>query len=47
MSNPSEDDVELDRQWREMFGQPLPMLGAAVIARKVLEDYRARVAESA
>jgi hypothetical protein len=36
----TDEDTELDQQWREAFGQPLPMLGAANIARKVLQQYR-------
>lgn len=47
MPSPSDEDIELDRQWREVFGQPLPMFGAAVIARKVLEQHRERFAEPA
>ena len=40
MTLPTDEDTELDRQWREAFGQPLPMLGAAKIARNVLQQYR-------
>lgn len=30
------EDKELDRQWRARFGQPLPMLGCADIVRQIL-----------
>lgn len=40
MQEPSEEDIDIDRQWREVFGQPLPMLGASKIALMVLEQYR-------
>ena len=40
MADLNEEERELDRQWREVFGQPLPMLGAGHIARMVLEQYR-------
>ena len=32
------EDVELDRQWRDRFGQPLPMLGCADIVRQILRS---------
>ncbi len=32
----SPQDRELDRLWRARFGEPLPMLGCAAIARRVL-----------
>ncbi len=32
----SHDDLELDRMWRETFGQPLPLLGCAELVREVL-----------
>lgn len=35
------DDAELDVLWRAAFGQPLPMLGAPEIARKILADHLA------
>lgn len=31
------EDIELDRQWRTRFGQPLPMLGCADIVRQILK----------
>lgn len=34
--NMSAEDRELDRLWREAFGQPLPILGAASVVRPVL-----------
>ncbi|WP_156389410.1 DNA methylase [Brevundimonas sp. Root1423] len=30
------EEVELDREWRARFGQPLPMLGCADIVRRIL-----------
>jgi hypothetical protein len=30
------EEIELDRQWRARFGQPLPMLGCADIVRRIL-----------
>lgn len=30
------EDVELAKQWRTRFGQPLPMLGCADIVRAIL-----------
>lgn len=32
----SPEDEELDRLWREAFGQPLPILGAACVVRPIL-----------
>jgi len=43
----TDEDLELDQQWREAFGQPLPMLGAASIARQVLQIYRDQTFHSA
>jgi len=34
----SEDDIELDLQWRARFGEPLPILNSAEIVRKILAD---------
>ena len=34
----SPDDAALDALWRETFGQPLPILGAGHIVRKILKD---------
>ena len=31
------EERELDRLWRERFGQPLPILGAPEVVREVLE----------
>ena len=42
MTATTDEDIELDRQWREVFGQPLPMLGAAKIARMVLRQHQDR-----
>lgn len=33
----SPEDAELDARWRAVFGQPLPIIGAADIARAVLD----------
>ena len=30
------EEVELDRQWRTRFGQPLPMLGSAELVWRIL-----------
>ncbi|WP_332678961.1 hypothetical protein [Brevundimonas sp.] len=30
------EEIELDREWRARFGQPLPMLGCADIVRRIL-----------
>ncbi|WP_332658842.1 DNA methylase [Brevundimonas sp.] len=43
----SSEDMELDRQWRARFGQPLPMLGCADIVRQILEAAPAEQAEAA
>jgi len=32
------EDIDLDRQWRDRFGQPLPMLGCADIVRQILQN---------
>lgn len=32
----TDEDHELDALWRERFGEPLPILGAAGIVRTVL-----------
>jgi hypothetical protein len=31
------EERELDRRWRERFGQPPPLLGCAVLGRAVLD----------
>jgi len=41
MLTPTDGDIELDRQWREAFGEPLPMLGAPDIARALIEMHHA------
>lgn len=41
MTGLSPEDAELDALWREVFGQPLPMLGSPEIARKILADHLA------
>lgn len=33
----SAEDAALDAEWRATFGQPLPIIGAADIARAVLD----------
>lgn len=47
MTATTDEDIELDRQWREVFGQPLPMLGAAKIARMVLRQHQDQSSEQA
>ena len=41
------DDQELDRLWREAFGEPLPMLGASEVVVAVLARYAAKAGKSA
>jgi len=33
-----DEDVELDRLWREQFGEPLPIRGCGDVAWQLLED---------
>lgn len=33
------EEVRLDRLWRERFGQPLPMIGAPEVARRILRQH--------
>ena len=33
------EDARLDRLWREHFGQPLPMIGAPEVARRILRQH--------
>lgn len=42
MGQLSDEDAHLDEQWRLVFGQPLPMLGAPDIARQILNEHIAR-----
>jgi len=37
------EEMELDREWRARFGQPLPMLGCADIVRRILLTSEAAV----
>ncbi|CAN5288373.1 hypothetical protein BH10PSE1_BH10PSE1_25100 [soil metagenome] len=39
----SNEDLELDQLWREMFGQPLPMLGAPEVVRAILAEHQAEL----
>ena len=32
------DDAHLNRLWRETFGQPMPLIGAPDIARRILRQ---------
>lgn len=32
----STEDRQLDAQWRDVFGQPLPILGAGELVRRIL-----------
>lgn len=34
----TQEDQDLDRQWRETFGEPLPILGAGDIVRQILDE---------
>ena len=34
----SPDDAHLNRLWLETFGQPLPLIGAPEIARRILRQ---------
>ena len=34
----SSDDAHLNRLWRRTFGQPLPLIGAPEIARRILRQ---------
>ena len=40
----SDEDAELDEQWRQVFGQPLPLLGAPGIARQIIHEQLSRIA---
>lgn len=42
----SKEEIELDRLWREVFKQPLPMLGAPDIARTILNEHMAKTAKA-
>jgi len=42
MTTPSPEDIELDRLWRQVFNQPLPMLGAGDVARAILAKHLAK-----
>lgn len=33
------EDARLDQLWRERFGQPLPMIGAPEVARRILREH--------
>ncbi|ASD25648.1 hypothetical protein O3U67_04925 [Brevundimonas diminuta] len=33
------EEVRLDQLWREHFGQPLPMIGAPEVARRILRQH--------
>lgn len=37
-------DIALDREWRAVFGGPLPILGAPDIARRLISQHRAIIA---
>lgn len=43
----SAEDEMLDALWREAFGQPLPMLGAPDIARRILAEHRSKIPKAA
>jgi len=33
------EEVRLDQLWRKRFGQPLPMVGAPEVARRILRQH--------
>ena len=37
------DDLELDARWRRLFGEPLPILGAQAIVRRILDATEAEL----
>ena len=39
MTGMTDEDRELDAQWRLVFQQPLPMLGAPDVARAILAQH--------
>ena len=41
MKGMTDDDIAIDVQWRQVFKQPLPMLGAPDAARAILARYTA------
>lgn len=38
----TKEDQELDRQWRAMFGEPMPILGGGDIVRQILAEAKQR-----
>ena len=34
----NQEDQDLDRQWRETFGEPMPILGGGDIVRQILAE---------
>jgi hypothetical protein len=48
MGRPDEtDDEAIDRMWRARFGQPLPVMGSAAFARKILSEWMTEPDEAA
>lgn len=43
----TDEEIELDREWRARFGQPLPVLGCADIVRSILTPADATPAKAA
>lgn len=39
MADMSSEDAKLDVLWRQVFGGPLPMLGAPDIAKAILKEH--------
>lgn len=39
----SPEDMALDALWRDTFGEPLPMMGAADIVRTILRNHGVEV----
>lgn len=42
----TEEDQDLDRQWRETFGEPMPILGGGDIVRQIIAEAKERQARS-
>ena len=42
MVQTSHEDIELDTLWRKVFGQPLPVVGAPDVARRIIREHLAR-----
>jgi hypothetical protein len=38
MADLTEEDAELDRLWRQRYGEPLPLCGCGALARSLLDE---------